>query len=416
MKNISKTFRLPHRRINTIREKIFSFWTPNSFEEFHALKDISFEVKKGEFFGIIGRNGSGKSTLLKILAGIYPPDNGKIHIEGAVSPFLELGIGFNGELSGRENIYLNGAVLGLSHKQIYQKFDQIVAFSELERFIDQKLKNYSSGMQVRLAFSVAIHANREILLMDEVLAVGDINFQAKCMEEFQTLRMRGKTIVFVTHNISAVQQYCDKALLLREGKIEAIGKPEEVVSHYIHQNISDEETRMQGEIIFPKEEEGKKEKLVEKEENLKQNSKITQKCDNLEKIAEIISVEFLDEKGQKKNVFRTGENMSVRVYFQRNNLEKELHFGIALCSLEGHYIFGVNTIFDKIDTTKYLSQGYYELSYKNIPIRTNSYFVKSAIFGSENTIIYDWLEKSSFFKVVSENHNEGMTDILYSWQ
>src|ERR1035437_6193207 len=182
VKNVSKQFSIPHDRTNTLKGAFVNLFRKNTSETFNALEDVSFEVKKGEFFGIIGRNGSGKSTLLKILAGVYVVNSGKLDINGLVSPFLELGIGFNPELSGRDNVYLNATVLGLTEKEIDKKFDSIVAFSELERFIDQKLKNYSSGMQVRLAFSVSIHANREILLMDEVLAVGDTNFQSKCLE------------------------------------------------------------------------------------------------------------------------------------------------------------------------------------------------------------------------------------------
>jgi len=197
-------------------------------------------VKKGEFFGIIGRNGSGKSTLLKVLAGIYQPDKGEVKINGMISPFLELGIGFNPELSGRDNVYLNATVLGMTKKQIDEKFDAIVAFSELERFIDQKLKNYSSGMQVRLAFSVAIHANREILLMDEVLAVGDELFQKKCLEQFGKIKASGKTIVFVSHDADAVRNYCDRVMLLRSGKVMGIGDPAEVSREYARENSVDE--------------------------------------------------------------------------------------------------------------------------------------------------------------------------------
>src|ERR1035437_3747290 len=185
VKNVSKRFVIPHDKASTLKGAFVNLFHDNGSEVFDALKDISFEIKKGEFFGIIGRNGSGKSTLLKILAGIYTANTGSVKINGRISPFLELGIGFNPELSGRDNIYLNATVLGLTEKEIDKKFDSIVAFSELERFIDQKIKNYSSGMSVRLAFSVSIHANREILLMDEVLAVGDTNFQSKCLEEFK---------------------------------------------------------------------------------------------------------------------------------------------------------------------------------------------------------------------------------------
>ena len=206
--HVSKTFRIPHEKITSIKGAVTNAFRSGGYEEFKALDDVSFEVKKGEFFacpqcysvcsrGIIGRNGSGKSTLLKILAGIYQADKGKVKVNGMISPFLELGIGFNPELSGRDNVYLNATVLGMTKKQIDEKFDSIVKFSELERFIDQKLKNYSSGMQVRLAFSVSIHANRDILLMDEVLAVGDTNFQRKCIDIFRNYRSHGKTVILV---------------------------------------------------------------------------------------------------------------------------------------------------------------------------------------------------------------------------
>ena len=247
VKNISKTFRIPHEKVSSLRGAAVNAFRKSGYEEFKALDDVSFEVKKGEFFGIIGRNGSGKSTLLKILAGIYQTDKGRAHINGRISPFLELGIGFNPELSGRDNVYLNATVLGLTKKEIDQKFDSIVAFSELERFIDQKLKNYSSGMQVRLAFSVSIYANREILLMDEVLAVGDTNFQKKCLREFGRYKGEGKTVVLVTHDIATVKKYCDRAMLLKNGKLLKIGGPVEVGDEYVYQNMSDEEKREMGE-------------------------------------------------------------------------------------------------------------------------------------------------------------------------
>lgn len=247
VKNVSKQFIIPHERINSIKIAFINIFKKNTYESFYALKDVSFEVKKGEFFGILGRNGSGKSTLLKILAGVYTANKGSMHINGLISPFLELGIGFNPELSGRDNIYLNATVLGLTEKEIDAKFDSIVAFSELPRFIDQKIKNYSSGMMVRLAFSVSIHANREILLMDEVLAVGDSNFQAKCLREFAKYKEQGKTVILVTHDIGTVQRYCDRAMLLRNGEVAMIGSAEEVGNEYIYQNMSDEEKRIEDE-------------------------------------------------------------------------------------------------------------------------------------------------------------------------
>lgn len=248
VENVSKTFKIPHEKVSSLRGAAVSLFSRNKgYEEFKALDNVSFEVKKGEFFGIIGRNGSGKSTLLKILAGIYQPDKVGVHpvksgkagakqfhgvkINGRISPFLELGIGFNPELSGRDNVYLNATVLGLSKKEIDEKFDSIVKFSELERFIDQKLKNYSSGMQVRLAFSVSIHANREILLMDEVLAVGDINFQKKCYEYFESIKGI-KTVLFVSHDLNNMKRFCDRSVLIMNGRMELIENTDVVIDKY----------------------------------------------------------------------------------------------------------------------------------------------------------------------------------------
>lgn len=231
VEHVSKTFKIPHEKISTMRGAFVNAFKKKTYEEFKALDNINFEVKKGEFFGIIGRNGSGKSTLLKILAGIYQLDDGKIEINGRISPFLELGIGFNPDLSGRDNVYLNGIVLGLSKKQIDEKFNDIVAFSELKRFIDQKLKNYSSGMQVRLAFSVAIYANRDILLMDEVLAVGDANFQKKCYKYFNQTKGE-KTVLFVSHDVENMRKFCERTMVLNDGKIFTLEETNSAIKKY----------------------------------------------------------------------------------------------------------------------------------------------------------------------------------------
>lgn len=200
--------------------------------EYTALKDISFEVKKGEFFGIVGKNGCGKSTLLKILAGVYTPTSGHVQINGKLTPFIELGVGFNPELSGRDNVFLNGALLGFSRKQMQDMYDDIVDFAELHNFMDTKLKNYSSGMQVRLAFSVAIRAQSDILLIDEVLAVGDAEFQNKCFNYFSQLKKSKKTVILVSHDMESVRRFCDRALLINKGKVEAMGNANEVTKKY----------------------------------------------------------------------------------------------------------------------------------------------------------------------------------------
>ncbi len=392
VKKISKTFRIPHEKVNSLRGAAVSIFKDNSYEEFKALDDVSFEVKKGEFFGIIGRNGSGKSTLLKILAGIYKPDKGKVKIDGMISPFLELGIGFNPELSGRDNVYLNATVLGMTKKQIDEKFDDIVKFSELERFIDQKLKNYSSGMQVRLAFSVSIHANRDILLMDEVLAVGDSNFQSKCLEEFNKYRDMGRTVIIVTHDINVVEKYCNRALLLCDGKILEIGKANDVADKYIQKNILDEEQRMGNE----------------------SGTNLRLKNDSRGKV-EISKVEFLDKNEKNKNVFRTGEKLSVRVYF-KNIDQIKLNFGIALYDQEVNYIFGINTLEEEFDSGPSINRGFFQLNYDDIVLRTNAYYVKIGIWGADGNYLCDYLERSQLFRVFSDDKNQGMIDMKCYWE
>lgn len=235
VKNVSKNFKLPHEKADSVKSLFVNPFNKNrrKYETQHALRDISFDIPKGEFFGIVGRNGSGKSTLLKIIAGIYEPNKGSVTVNGRLVPFIELGVGFNPELTGRENVYLNGALMGFSEKDIDKKYKAIVDFSELERFMDQKLKNYSSGMQVRLAFSVAtILANSEVLLIDEVLAVGDADFQRKCFEYFQKLKRDKKTVIFVSHDMNAIKEYCDRAVLIDKSEVIFAGSADEAAEEY----------------------------------------------------------------------------------------------------------------------------------------------------------------------------------------
>jgi ABC-2 type transport system ATP-binding protein len=234
VENVSKDFLLPHEQVNSFKS-LFTGVAKGSNrtkDAQHALCDISFEVKKGEFFGIVGRNGSGKSTLLKMLAGIYQPSKGSLKTSGKLVPFIELGVGFNMELTGRENVYLNGAMLGFSESEVSAMYKNIVKFAELEKFMDQKLKNYSSGMQVRLAFSMAIRAKADILLVDEVLAVGDADFQRKCFDYFKSLKSTDTTVVFVTHDMNAVREYCDRAILINDSRLVQEGTPSDIAVSY----------------------------------------------------------------------------------------------------------------------------------------------------------------------------------------
>ena len=216
-RGVFKDFVLPHERHSSLKQAAINVLRRPTYERLRVLEDVSFEIHAGEFFGIVGRNGSGKSTILKILAGIYVPTSGEVHVGGRLAPFIDLGVGFNPELTGRNNVFLNGAIFGMSRAELVSRYDEIVEYAELGQFMDQKLKNYSSGMQVRLAFSIAIRADADIIIMDEVLAVGDASFQEKCFDSFRALKAQGKTIILVTHEMSNVVRFCDRVLVLDRG-------------------------------------------------------------------------------------------------------------------------------------------------------------------------------------------------------
>jgi len=232
LEHVNRVFRLPHDRKTTLRQRFVSIFQHNAYEKLYALRDVSLTVNRGEFFGIIGRNGSGKSTLLKIIARVLEPTSGRVSVSADVAPFLELGVGFQPDSTVKGNIFLYGALLGMTRKEIMNKYDEIVEFSGLERFVDAKFKNLSSGMQVRLGFSITVSIETPILLVDEALAVGDIDFQQKCYKSFESFKKHGRTIVFVSHDLGAVKDLCDRVALLENGQVTAQGKPEVVIPRY----------------------------------------------------------------------------------------------------------------------------------------------------------------------------------------
>lgn len=406
--HISKVFEIPQERRNTIREKVIGFRKKTIYEKYNALEDVSLEIRRGEFFGIIGRNGSGKSTLLKILAGIYSPDTGSVVVNGQISPFLELGVGFNPELSGKDNVFLNGTILGLTYKEIEKKYHKIVEFSELERFIHLKVKNYSSGMQVRLAFSVAIHANKEILLMDEVLAVGDSNFQTKCLTEFINYKHQNKTIVLVTHDLSVAEKYCDRLMLLRSGKDAMTGSAKDVASEYITQNMSDEELR-----IYQKAQRNSADDVLMRDIDI---DPIYLDRNSENKAVTITKIEYLDENRNGKNIFKTGDDLIVRIWFSKNQIVVKLNFGVDIYSLEDYYIFGINTWLDNFDCQKYLQNGYCDVLFKNINIGTNKYYIRAGIYEDQGEKMIDFVDQSAdYFQVQAFSLNSGIVHLEYEW-
>lgn len=365
---VSKQFELPHRRSNSMKGLFMNILSPKGTAETQtALRDISFEVKKGEFFGIVGRNGSGKSTLLKILAGIYQPTKGNVAVDGRLVPFIELGVGFNPELSGRENVYLNGALLGFSQKFIDKKYKDIVDFAELKRFMDQKLKNYSSGMQVRLAFSVAtILAESDILLIDEVLAVGDADFQRKCFNYFRNIKKKKKTVVFVSHDMSAVRQYCDRAILIEDSKLVAEGSSDKIATQY---------TRMFND--------GGNVEQVKDNKGRWGNKKIV-----------IKSTEVLPDRVSDKK-----EQMKIKTTLTPNEDVDNPVVGFVIKSSSGKSIMGTNTRMDNF-TTGYLKAGVnYEViwTFDNI-FPDGDYSIDIAVLESDAATVCEWWEGVKKFR------------------
>jgi ABC-2 type transport system ATP-binding protein len=242
VEDLHKSFRIPTHKVDSLKERVVRPFASRDYREMQALAGVSFEIEQGEFFGIVGRNGSGKSTLLKLLASIYRADSGTIRMAGRLAPFIELGVGFNPELTARENVVLNGVMMGLTPQETRSRLDAIIEFAELEEFVDLRLKNYSSGMLVRLGFSLMMEVDADILLIDEVLAVGDAAFQQKSADAFYEMKAAGKTIILVTHDMGAVEEYCDRAMLIDNGRITQLGDPGDVGRRYVQLNFEQEAT------------------------------------------------------------------------------------------------------------------------------------------------------------------------------
>ncbi|MDB5179806.1 MAG: tagH [Candidatus Saccharibacteria bacterium] len=366
VKNVYKNFRLPHEKVDSVKS-IFAhpFKKRGNAETQHALEDISFEIKKGEFFGIVGRNGSGKSTLLKLIAGIYQPTEGSVHVNGRLVPFIELGVGFNPELTGRENVFLNGALMGFSNNEIKAKYDAIVDFAELERFMDQKLKNYSSGMQVRLAFSVAtILAESDVLLIDEVLAVGDADFQRKCFNYFKKLKKEKKTVIFVSHDMGAIREYCDRVVLIDDGKVKTSGDTQEVARAYTQLFLNEEELA----------------------------------------IATHQGKRWGDTKIQTKSVklSTTDKLITIEQTIRANEVVEDPIIGIRVRSASGSEVLGTNSRIEGIKSGTW-DVGVTRLvtwTFPNI-LSDGEYFLDPSII-DVNSHVYDWWDEASMFKVKKE--------------
>lgn len=385
--NIYKSFRIPHERNRSFKSTALNIFKKKTYTKFDAAKGISFEVKKGEFYGIIGRNGSGKSTMLKMLAGIYSPDRGKVLVNGRISPFLELGVGFNYELTGRENVYLNGTILGLSRKEINKKFDDIIGFAELADFVDQKLKNYSSGMQVRLAFSVAIHAHAEILLMDEVLAVGDSNFQKKCFDVFKEYKKRGRTIIFVSHAMESIKEFCDRVLVIDQGKVVFMGAPEVAIKKYNEINAMENKQYKVSELIDQSE--------APKSYHIGSKNAVFEK------------VSVLNKDHKECESFAEGDDIIVTFKYNITKKINELYFGFSIYpENRQESVFGFDYLLDKNRDVLALRISKHQLA-------PGTYFISLGLTNRPNNWMspYDLMEKAIKIRIISSSKKNKLKNL-----
>jgi ABC-type polysaccharide/polyol phosphate transport system ATPase subunit len=339
--HVSKTFKLPRERVHTLKERALHPLRRSGIDELRALRDVSFTVRESEFFGVVGRNGSGKSTLLKCMAGIYGVDTGRIYVNGRVSTFIELGVGFNPDLPAKDNILINATMLGLSPREAKLRTDGIIEFAELQEFTDLKIKNYSSGMLVRLAFSVMIQVDAEILLVDEVLAVGDASFQQKCFDEFARIRREGTTIVLVTHDMGAVERFCDRAVLLEHGRLVEDGDPRDVGRRYLELNFSAEareqqayDARLEDGLEPDGPEPVPAEPTAAEPDELRQG----------DGQAQIAHAQFEDDSGRPLEMLSAGEPVTLVLRVRFNEEVQDPLFGFNLFNNEDDHVFAANNV------------------------------------------------------------------------
>ena len=378
---LTKSFKIPLEASSGVKQQLINILKGRKgYRVFTPLKDISFTINEGDFFGIVGRNGSGKSTLLKTIAGIYTPNSGNVKVHGSLVPFIELGVGFNPELTGRENIFLNGALLGFSHEEMESMYSAIVEFAELEDFMEERLKNYSSGMQVRLAFSIAIRAHADILLLDEVLAVGDEAFQKKCYSYFDKLKREKRTVILVTHDMAAVERFCTKAVFIEDGHVKMIGKPYRIAAAYSRSNS----------------------------QNYDRTTGLN--SDNEGTVPFKIVLRGTD--GKEKTMYDFEETMMVDLSWQQKGVK---HVGVAIFRENGEYVYGPNTYQEKTSAIKDQTARYTV----KLNLNEGRYFIKAGLMGANDTKVIAFIEEGPFFSVQRDyRHGRwgGVTKLDHTWK
>jgi lipopolysaccharide transport system ATP-binding protein len=394
--HLNKRFRLPLDKSTTLKYRVTHWRSTSRYRDLNALRDVSFEIPQGQFLGIAGPNGCGKSTLLKILCGIYKASSGSAVVNGEFSAFLELGVGFNPELTARENIYLGGAVLGLTRAQLRDKIGEVLAFAELEDFAEQKLKNFSSGMQVRLAFTVAILARTDLLIMDEVLAVGDASFQEKCFDVFNTYKREGKTIVLVSHDLGALEEYCDRVLLLNHGQVIADGPAAEVTSAY-HRMIA--------------------EHSMATAQESSASSTLRDPAQAGAKAVQIMSVALLDSTGQASRSFDTGGPMTLDIQLLAHQDVGDFVCGMAIRRGDGLLVAGTNTLLDHVTVPSNPPGGIISIRYSidSLNLLAGGYIVQVSAHDVADSVMYDFSDPAASFHIDNMGGHVGLLEMHGGW-
>lgn len=411
IRDIKKTFRVYNDKSSTIKEKVVSYGR-RKYEKRSVLNGISFDVKKGEAVGLIGHNGCGKSTLLKLLTRIIYPDSGKIEIAGRISSLLELGAGFHPDMSGRENIYINASIFGLSKKEIDSKVDDIIQFSELEEFIDNPVRTYSSGMYMRLAFAVAINVNADVLLIDEILAVGDAAFQAKCFERLKKIKAMGATIIIVSHSTGQIEQICDRSIWIDEGKIRMDGIPSEITPQYLEymerKSVERKKKKFHQEKVETKVTEPESDGPVQANDNAS-NNRYGNKNIVIDKIC------LLNNLGEETNVFKTGDELVIRIVYKVNKNMNGIVFGIGVWNSEGKNCYGTNTLIDHIGSLDIKKDGVIEFATDNLNLLSGTYSLQVAIT-DVNMLPVDYWNHAVSFEIKDFTGDIGICRISHKWR
>lgn len=434
VRDVTKKFKIYFDKGNQLKERLL-FKERNKYEEREVLKGISFDVKKGEAIGLIGHNGCGKSTTLKLLTKIMYPDSGNIEMVGRVSSLIELGAGFHPDMSGRENIYTNAAIFGLNKKEIDRRLDDIIEFSELEEFIDNPVRTYSSGMYMRLAFAVAINVDADILLIDEILAVGDVNFQAKCFNRLREIKAQGTTIVIVSHSTSQIEQICDKAVWINDGYIKAQGKAMSVVDDYMQfmneKKIEilqhEDKKRLEREKAEPSDKENKDENSIDcviKQESVKEKEKKMtlheQAMDYSIKhfglgTAIIKKAVLRNHNNEPSYMLEANKDYSIELFYEVINPIEELVFGMGIYTLEGTWIFGTNTLLGKTRVPVKEKTGNVIYRGKNMPLLSGKYILQVSITDLDGTPL-DFYRDYCHFDVISNRRDAGLVYMENVWE